>query len=82
VVLSWEGRVVWGGVAGPRLIAAASLCWALVNNLTQKGAGGDPVQIAMLKGLAAGTVNTIIAVNAGGTCHPHPRALPRPAPPA
>lgn len=65
LVLSWEGRVAWGGFAGPLLIAGATLCWALDNNLTQKVAGGDPVQIAMLKGLAAGSVNTILAFTLG-----------------
>jgi drug/metabolite transporter (DMT)-like permease len=66
-VLSWEGRVAWGGLLGPALIGAACLCWGIDNNLTQKVSGGDPVQIAMLKGLVAGTVNTAIAVALGAT---------------
>jgi drug/metabolite transporter (DMT)-like permease len=65
VVLSWEGRLDWGGLAGPLLVAGATLCWALDNNLTQKVSAGDPVQIAMLKGLAAGSVNAAIAVALG-----------------
>jgi drug/metabolite transporter (DMT)-like permease len=64
-VISWEGRLIWGGLAGPLLIAAACLCWALDNNLTQRVSAGDPVQIAMLKGLIAGTVNTGLAVSLG-----------------
>lgn len=67
VVLSWEGRLAWGGLAGPLAIAGACLCWAVDNNLTQKVSGGDPVQIAMLKGLVAGTVNTLIAMALGAT---------------
>ena len=59
--LSWEGRLSWGGMAGPLAIAGACLCWAIDNNLTQKVSAGDPVQIAMLKGIVAGGVNTTIA---------------------
>lgn len=65
VLLSWEGRADLGGIGGPMLVAGATLCWAIDNNLTQKVAAGDPVQIAMLKGLVAGTVNTGIAMIRG-----------------
>lgn len=65
VVLSWEGLLEWGGLAGPLLVADATLCWALDNNLTQKVSGRDPVQIAMLKGLVAGSVNTALAIALG-----------------
>src|SRR5437879_5455627 len=65
VALSWEGRAAFGGLAGPLAIAGACLCWGIDNNLTQKVSGGDPVQIAMLKGLFAGTVNALIAVMLG-----------------
>ncbi|HEY3112638.1 MAG TPA: DMT family transporter [Gemmatimonadaceae bacterium] len=61
VALSWGGRVSSGALAGPLAVAAACLCWGIDNNLTQKVSAGDPVQIAMLKGLAAGSVNTAIA---------------------
>ncbi len=67
VLLSWEGRVAWGGVGGPLLVAAATLCWAVDNNLTQKVSGRDPVQIAMLKGLVAGSVNTGLAIAFGAS---------------
>jgi drug/metabolite transporter (DMT)-like permease len=63
--LSWEGRADFGGISGPLLIAGATLCWAIDNNLTQKVSAGDPVQVAMLKGVVAGTVNTSIAVTLG-----------------
>ncbi|MFL5605401.1 MAG: DMT family transporter [Gemmatimonadaceae bacterium] len=64
-VLSWEGRLAWGGATGPLLVAAACLAWAVDNNLTQKVSAGDPVQIAMIKGLVAGAVNTGIALALG-----------------
>jgi drug/metabolite transporter (DMT)-like permease len=73
VVLSWGGRVELGTLAGPLLVAGATLCWAIDNNLTQKVSAGDPVQIAMLKGLVAGAVNTTIALVLGATLPAMPR---------
>lgn len=64
-VLSWGGRLAWGGLSGPLAVAGACLCWAVDNNLTQKVSGGDPVQVAMLKGLVAGAVNTTLALLLG-----------------
>jgi drug/metabolite transporter (DMT)-like permease len=54
-VLSWKGHASfeWGAL----LIAAACLCWGIDNNLTRKLSSSNPVQLAMLKGLVAGTVN-------------------------
>lgn len=65
VVLTWEGRADFGGLAGPLAVAGACLCWGIDNNLTQKVSGGDPVQIAMVKGLTAGAVNTVLAAMLG-----------------
>jgi drug/metabolite transporter (DMT)-like permease len=65
VWLSWGGRpdigVPWRSLA----IVGACLAWAIDNNLTRKVSAGDPVQIAMLKGLVAGAVNTSLAVILG-----------------
>lgn len=65
IVLSWDGRAELGGVVGPVAVAAACLCWGIDNNFTQKVSGSDPVQVAMLKGLAAGAVNVVIAIALG-----------------
>ena len=65
LLLSWEGRLAWGGASGPLLVAGACLCWAVDNNLTQRISAGDPVQVAMIKGLVAGAVNTAIALALG-----------------
>lgn len=57
-----------GGVAvsgGSLLIVAACFCWGMDNNLTRKISGSDPAQIAMWKGLVAGTVNTGLALAMG-----------------
>ena len=74
-LLSWEGRVSWGGLAGPLAVAGACLCWAIDNNLTQKVSAGDPVQITMIKGLVAGSVNTAIAFLLGASLPAAPLAL-------
>ena len=74
VVLSWEGHAEFGGVLGPLAIAAACACWAIDNNLTQKVSGGDPIQIAMLKGLFAGSVNVTIAIMLGSSWPSAPQA--------
>ena len=55
-LLAWQGRLEWGGLSGPLLVAAACVCWAIDNNLTQKVSASDPLQIAALKGATAGTV--------------------------
>jgi drug/metabolite transporter (DMT)-like permease len=65
VLLSWEQAPHAGGLAGPLLIAAACLAWALDNNLTRKASGGDAAAIACLKGLVAGCVNLAGALVAG-----------------
>jgi drug/metabolite transporter (DMT)-like permease len=62
-LLSWEGKASldWGAI----LIAAACASWGIDNNLTRKLSSADPVQIAMLKGLVAGTVNLTLALVQG-----------------
>jgi drug/metabolite transporter (DMT)-like permease len=63
-VLSWGGRGVEVDT-GAALIAAACLAWGIDNNLTRKLSSADPVLTAMIKGLAAGTVNAGFAVLSG-----------------
>lgn len=66
VLLSWPGET--GGASLWALaIAGACLAWAIDNNLTRKISAGDPVQIAGLKGLIAGLVNTGLALALGDT---------------
>jgi drug/metabolite transporter (DMT)-like permease len=65
VLLSWEGRLAWGGVSGTLAVAGACLAWGIDNNLTQKVSASDPVQITMLKGLVAGATNTGLALVLG-----------------
>ncbi|HTT04215.1 MAG TPA: EamA family transporter [Steroidobacteraceae bacterium] len=68
-LLSWPQGGARVGYAA-LMVAAACLCWALDNNLTRKLSGADPVQIACLKGLVAGSINLGIA-RLGGEPMPH-----------
>lgn len=69
ILLSWQGAadgVGWGALA----IAGACIAWGTDNNLTRKLSAADPVQIATLKGLAAGTVNLCLALWHGAALPP------------
>jgi drug/metabolite transporter (DMT)-like permease len=64
VLLSWTQAptgLPWGAFA----IAGACACWAIDNNLTRAVSGGDPVQVAAIKGGVAGTINIAIALALG-----------------
>jgi len=65
-LLSWSGRLAWGGILGPLLIALACLFWGVDNNLSQKVSAKDPVQISAIKGFTAGLVNLGLGLAAGG----------------
>ncbi|HKS88330.1 MAG TPA: EamA family transporter [Stellaceae bacterium] len=63
-LLSWRGApggIGWGAAA----IAGACVAWGIDNNLTRRLSAADPVQIATIKGLAAGTTNLALALAAG-----------------
>jgi drug/metabolite transporter (DMT)-like permease len=66
VLLSWPGagggtELSWGSM----LIVLACISWGIDNNLTRKLSAADPLQIAMIKGLAAGAVNFTMALGHG-----------------
>lgn len=64
LVLAWQGGprpAGWGALA----IAGACLAWGIDNNLTRRLSAADPVAIALWKGLAAGSVNLVLAFLAG-----------------
>lgn len=64
LLLSWQGTGVALN-AGALLVVAACLAWGLDNNLTRKLSASDPIEIAMIKGVAAGSVNLGAALAAG-----------------
>ena len=65
LVLSWPGQI--GAVAWlPALsIVCACAAWALDNNLTRKLSLNDASWLAMVKGLAAGATNLVLALVLG-----------------
>lgn len=65
ICLSWLGRLEAGVPWGALALVGACLAWAVDNNLTRKISAGDPVQIALLKGLVAGAVNTALGLCLG-----------------
>jgi drug/metabolite transporter (DMT)-like permease len=67
VVLSWPQAAGPGPQlsSGSVLIVLACLSWGIDNNLTRKLSAADPLQIAMIKGLAAGAVNLALALARG-----------------
>ena len=66
-LLSWNqgsaAGIPWGALG----IVGACLCWAIDNNLTRVVSGGDPVQIAAIKGGVAGAINISLALALGAT---------------
>ena len=65
-ILSWQGA--WGSAGwGVPLIVLACLSWGIDNNLTRKISAADPVVLAAVKGLAAGAVNTGLAIGFGAS---------------
>lgn len=65
-ILSWQGEV--GGIGiGALAIVAACLAWGIDNNLTRRLSAADPLRIAMIKGLAAGTVNLALGLGRGAS---------------
>ena len=67
VLLSWQGGQGGASLAGCLAVAGACLCWALDNNFTQKVSGGDPLQVAAVKGAVAGSVNVALALALGAS---------------
>jgi drug/metabolite transporter (DMT)-like permease len=65
LILSWNPGTGLAFSSGALLVAAACACWGVDNNLTQKVSSSDPFQVAAIKGLAAGSVNLIIALAIG-----------------
>lgn len=60
-VLSWDLQAELKLSLHALAIVGACFCWALDNNLTRKISGSDPVVLAMIKGLTAGSFNLALA---------------------
>jgi drug/metabolite transporter (DMT)-like permease len=71
LMLSWQPQAEFNLSLHAFAIVGACFCWALDNNLTRKISAADPVVLAMVKGLSAGSFNLVLALALG---------LPVPAP--
>ena len=68
LILVWPTRFALSGSLFAFLaIVAACCCWAIDNNLTRKIAAGDARVLAAIKGLVAGTTNTVLAFSLGAS---------------
>jgi drug/metabolite transporter (DMT)-like permease len=65
LLLAWPGRMDWPGWRPALCVAGACLAWAVDNNLTRKVSLNDATWIAMVKGLAAGATNLVLALALG-----------------
>ncbi len=74
VLLSWPGDAEFGTPWPALAVLGACLAWGIDNNLTRKVSLTDATWVAMVKGLAAGSVNLAIAVMLGASL-PAPRVL-------
>jgi drug/metabolite transporter (DMT)-like permease len=68
-LLSWRGQGV-SLDSGGLLIALACLAWGVDNNLTRRLSSADPAAIALVKGIAAGSVNLTLALLLGARLPP------------
>ena len=71
VVLSWPGgallRMQWENLLPTLAVLGACLAWAIDNNFTRKVSLTDATFITMVKGLAAGATNLLLALMAGAS---------------
>jgi drug/metabolite transporter (DMT)-like permease len=76
LLLAWpQGQVAEPGAGrSALLVLAACLAWAIDNNLTRKVSLADASWIAMVKGLAAGSTNLVLALALGAAWPPLPLA--------
>jgi len=65
VILSWDPGQSKFNILGPLLIVLATFCWGIDNNLTRQISEKSPIQITLIKGLAAGSISLSIALISG-----------------
>lgn len=70
LVLSWPGDAQFGNLWPALAVLGACLSWGIDNNLTRKVSLADASWVAMVKGLAAGSVNLVIALALGASLPP------------
>lgn len=68
VVLAWPSHIMLEGrTLGLLCVVGACLFWGIDNNVTRKISAGDSRMIAAVKGVVAGSTNTLLALSFGAT---------------
>jgi drug/metabolite transporter (DMT)-like permease len=67
LIIGWRSEARVAGIWPSLAVLAACFAWAIDNNLTRKVSLSDPTWIASVKGLAAGSVNLILALLQGAS---------------
>jgi len=65
IFLTWDPNQDKFNLVGPLLILVAMVCWGIDNNLTRNISDKDPIQIARIKGLVAGSISLLLALTLG-----------------
>jgi len=71
-VLSWPGDAEFGSAWPALAVIGACFAWGIDNNLTRRVSLSDATFVAMVKGLVAGTVNSVLAFAVSPTAPPVP----------
>jgi drug/metabolite transporter (DMT)-like permease len=75
VLISWPGTLEWAGWRPSLAVLGACLAWGVDNNLTRKVSLADASWLAMVKGLAAGATNLVLALAIGADWPPVPTVI-------
>lgn len=67
LILSWPGEARFSGLWPALAVVGACFAWSIDNNLTRKVSLTDATWIASVKGLAAGSVNLVLALVMGAS---------------
>ncbi|WP_295458484.1 DMT family transporter [uncultured Thiodictyon sp.] len=73
LVLSWPGEARFGAAWPALAVLGAGLAWGIDNNLTRKVSLADATWIAAIKGLAAGSMNLLLALWLNAAWPPLPK---------
>ena len=65
VFLSWDPGQGRFTLSGSLLILASMICWGIDNNFTRNISDKNPIQIAKIKGIVAGSFSTLLALILG-----------------
>lgn len=65
VFLSWDPGEGKFALSGSLLILASMTCWGIDNNLTRNISDKNPIQIAKIKGIVAGSFSSLLALALG-----------------